>query len=145
MGAKFSVLPQRNETAAQMSERDTLAVYSERLVLIGFQLVVRRHGGGGAPSARARGSAPVRIPAKRASLPPSPVPFWGLLVIFSNFYEVLSHLLSLASKSFSAGGAARRGAALCYLVSVAPLPGRCAPFWVLHHCQEVVSNNCTPA
>jgi hypothetical protein len=72
MGAKFSVLPQRNETAAQMSERDTLAVYPERLVLIGSQLVVRRHGGGGAPSARARGSAPVRIPAKRASLPPSP-------------------------------------------------------------------------
>ena len=43
MGAKFSVLPQRNETAAQMSERGTLAVYSERLVLIGSQLVVRRH------------------------------------------------------------------------------------------------------
>ena len=60
MGAKFSVLPQRNETDAQMSERGTLAVYSERLVTIGCQLVARRHGGGGAPSARARGSAPVR-------------------------------------------------------------------------------------
>ena len=43
MGAKFSVLPQRNETDAQMSERGTLAVYSERLVTIGCQLVVCRH------------------------------------------------------------------------------------------------------
>ena len=42
MGAKFSVLPQRNETDAQMSEKGTLAVYSERLVTIGCQLVVRR-------------------------------------------------------------------------------------------------------
>ena len=62
MGAKFSVLPQRNETDAQMSERGTLAVYIERLVRIGCQLVARRHGGGGAPSARARGSAPVHFP-----------------------------------------------------------------------------------
>jgi hypothetical protein len=62
MGAKFSVLPQREETAAQMSERGTLAMYSERLVLIGCQLVVCRHGCGGAPSARALGSAPVHFP-----------------------------------------------------------------------------------
>ena len=62
MGAKFSVLPQRYETAAQMSERGTLAVYSERVVLIGSKLVVRRHGGGGAPSGGAHGSAPVGIP-----------------------------------------------------------------------------------
>ena len=62
MGAKFSVLPQRNETDAQMSERGTLAVYSERLVLIGCQLVVHRRGGGGEPSGGARGSAPVGIP-----------------------------------------------------------------------------------
>ena len=72
MGAKLSVLPQRNETNAQMSERGTLAVYSERLVLIGCQLVVCRHGGGGAPSARARGSAAVRITRRGGSLPPSP-------------------------------------------------------------------------
>jgi hypothetical protein len=62
MGAKFSVLPQRNETNDQMSERDTLAKYSERLALIGCQLVARRHGGGGAPSERARGSPPVHFP-----------------------------------------------------------------------------------
>ena len=62
MGAKFSVLPQRQETNAQEFERDTLAKYSERLVLIGRQLVARRHGGGGAPSGGARGSAPVGIP-----------------------------------------------------------------------------------
>jgi len=42
MCAKFSVLPQREETAAQMSERGALAVYSERLVLSCRQLVVRR-------------------------------------------------------------------------------------------------------
>ena len=72
MGAKFSVLPQRNETDAQMSERGTLAVYSERLVTIGCQLVVSRHGGGGAPSARARGSAPVRIARRGGLLHPYP-------------------------------------------------------------------------
>ena len=53
-----AVLPQTNETDAQMSERGTLAVYSERLVTIGCQLVVCRHGGGGAPSARARAVPP---------------------------------------------------------------------------------------
>ena len=42
MGAKFSVLPQRNGTDAQMSERGILAVYSERLVTIGCQLRGRR-------------------------------------------------------------------------------------------------------
>ena len=62
MGAKLSVLPQRNETDAQMSERGTLAVYSERLALDGSQLVARWHRCGGAPSARARGSAPVHFP-----------------------------------------------------------------------------------
>jgi hypothetical protein len=62
MGAKFSVLPQRQETNAQEFERGTLAKYSERLVSIGCQLVARRHGGGGGPSARARGSAPVHFP-----------------------------------------------------------------------------------
>ena len=62
MCAKFSILPQRNETNAQEFERDTLAKYSERAVLIGHQLVVRRHGGGGAPSGGAHGSAPVGIP-----------------------------------------------------------------------------------
>ena len=60
--AKFSILPQRNETNAQMSERDTLAEYSERLALGGCQLVVRRDRCGGASSARALGSAPVHIP-----------------------------------------------------------------------------------
>jgi hypothetical protein len=70
--AKFSVLPQREETAAQMSERGTLAVYSERLVLSCRQLVVRRHRCGGAPSARALGSVPVHIPELASSLPPSP-------------------------------------------------------------------------
>ena len=61
MGAKLSVLSQRNEISAQMSERGTLTVYSERLVLSCRQLVVRRHRCGGAPSGRARGSAPVHI------------------------------------------------------------------------------------
>ena len=70
--AKFSVLPQRQETNAQEFERDTLAVYSERLALGGCQLVVRRHRCGGAPSARARGSVPVHIPELASSLPPSP-------------------------------------------------------------------------
>ncbi len=66
-GTIFLLLPQRQETDAQISERGTLAVYSERLVLDGSQLVVRRHGGGGAPSARARGSAPVQI-ARRGGI-----------------------------------------------------------------------------
>ena len=42
MGAKFSVLPQRNKTNAQMSERDTLAKYCERLTLVGLQLSALR-------------------------------------------------------------------------------------------------------
>ncbi len=62
MCEKLSILPQRNETNAQMSERDTLAKYSERLALVGLQLVARRHRLGGAPSERARGSAPVHFP-----------------------------------------------------------------------------------
>ena len=62
MCEKLSILPQRQETDAEEFERDTLAVYSERTASIGCQLVVRRHGGGGAPSGGARGSAPVGIP-----------------------------------------------------------------------------------
>ena len=62
MCEKLSILPQRQETDAEEFERDTLAKYSERAVLIGRQLVVRRHGGGGAPSGGALGSAPVGIP-----------------------------------------------------------------------------------
>ena len=59
---RFSILPQRQETDAEEFERDTLVKYSERLALGGCQLVTRRHGGGGAPSGRARGSAPVHFP-----------------------------------------------------------------------------------
>ena len=42
MCAKLSVLPQRNKTNAQMSERDTLAKYCERLTLVGLQLSALR-------------------------------------------------------------------------------------------------------
>jgi hypothetical protein len=67
MCERFSILPQRQETDAEEFERDTLAKYSERTASIGCQLVVRRHGGGGAPSGGApsggaHGSAPVGIP-----------------------------------------------------------------------------------
>lgn len=62
--AKLSVLPQRNKTNAQMSERDTLAKYCERLTLVGLQLSalrlrLRRSCGG------ARGCGAVRIPRRQ--------------------------------------------------------------------------------
>jgi len=62
MGAKFSILPGTAESNAQEFERVTLDTLPASTVRIGCQLVARRHGGGGAPSARARGSAPVGIP-----------------------------------------------------------------------------------
>ena len=62
MCEKLSILPETNETNAKMSERGTMAKYSERLALGGCQLVVRRQRCGGALSARARGSAPVHFP-----------------------------------------------------------------------------------
>jgi hypothetical protein len=89
MCAKFSILPQRNENNAQMSERGTLAVYSERTVLIGCQLVARRHGGGGPPSGGARGSAPVGIPRTGIATTPLTQPtteraiFQILLLVFT--------------------------------------------------------------
>ena len=61
MGAKLSVLPGTGETDPEGFERVTLGTTLASLVIIGSQLVAHRHGGGGAPSARARGSAPVRI------------------------------------------------------------------------------------
>ena len=91
MGAKFSVLPQRNETDAQMSERGTLAVYIERLVRIGCQLVARRHGGGGAPSVRARGSAPVHFPRTGiVSTPLTQAPTeWAIFLISLLVFTIL--------------------------------------------------------
>ena len=59
MGAKLSVLPGTGETDPEGFERVTLGTTLASLVIIGSQLVAHRHGGGGAPSARARGSAPV--------------------------------------------------------------------------------------
>ena len=44
MGAKFSDLPQREETAAQEFEIGTLAGYSERLAHIGGEFVARGRG-----------------------------------------------------------------------------------------------------
>jgi hypothetical protein len=70
-GTIFLLLPQKQETGAEEFERVTLSITGATLVTIGCQLVVCRHGCGGAPSARARGSAPVRIPNWRLSLPPS--------------------------------------------------------------------------
>ena len=72
MGAKFSVLPQRNETAAQMSERGTLTVYSERLVKIGCQLVLRLRRRRRRSSVGARGCGTVQIARRGGLLPPSP-------------------------------------------------------------------------
>jgi hypothetical protein len=54
MGAKLSVLPGTGETDPEGFERMTLGTTPASLAIIGCQLVVRRHGGGGAPSARAR-------------------------------------------------------------------------------------------
>ena len=73
--AKLSVLPQRNKTNAQMSERDTLAKYCERLTLVGLQLSalrlrlrlrLRRSCGG------ARGCGAVRIPRRQDDYTPHP-------------------------------------------------------------------------
>jgi hypothetical protein len=71
MCAKLSVLPQRNKTNAQMSERDTLAKYCERLTLVGLQLSalrlrLRRSCGG------ARGCGAVRIPRRQDDYTPQP-------------------------------------------------------------------------
>ena len=84
MCAKFSILPGMAESNAQEFERGTLAKYSERLVSIGCQLVARRHGGGGAPSARALGSAPVGIPGTGIATTPLTQPPTELSH-FSNF------------------------------------------------------------
>ena len=61
MGAKLSVLPGTGETDPEGFEMVTLGTNLASLVIIGSQLVAHRHGGGGAPSARALGSAAVRI------------------------------------------------------------------------------------
>ena len=62
MCAKFSILPGTAESNAQEFERVTLDTLPASTASIGCQLVVRRHGGGGAPSGGAHGSAPVGIP-----------------------------------------------------------------------------------
>jgi hypothetical protein len=91
MGAKFSVLPQRQETNAQDFESGTLAKYSERLVSIGCQLVARRHGGGGAPSARARGSAPLHFPRTGIVSTPliQPLDEWAIFQISLLVFTIL--------------------------------------------------------
>ncbi len=51
MGAKLSVLPGTGETDPEGFERVALGTTPASLVIIGSQLVARRHGGGSAPSA----------------------------------------------------------------------------------------------
>ena len=54
MGEKLTVLPGTGETDPMGFEKVTSGATPATLVIIGSQLVVRRHGGGAAPSARAR-------------------------------------------------------------------------------------------
>ena len=91
MCEKLSILPQRQETDAEEFERDTLAKYSERTASIGCQLVVRRHGGGGAPSERARGSPPVHFPRTGIVTTPliQPKTEWAIFQILLLVFTIL--------------------------------------------------------
>ena len=85
MCEKLSILPQRQETDAEEFERGTLAVYSERTVLIGCQLVAARR-------AAARAVLhPLEFLELASPLPPSPNrrrsgPFFKIYYWFLLYY-----------------------------------------------------------
>ena len=71
-GTIFLLLPPKEETDAEEFERLTLSITGARLVKIGSQLVVCRHGCGGASCGGARGCGAVRIARRGGGLPPLP-------------------------------------------------------------------------